>query len=271
MLKKIISMLLLSAFVMNVVFVLPVFAGHRIQDAGGGTVTLEARDRDVPENATGTAKFKIDKKADGVNRMTVTIHVENLPEQAQRVYEVWLISDNGTDMNLTSFNTNNDGNATTTTKRGVINLAPFDSIKISTKRIESFGTSRTGDTVLSGRLHRGGNDNFDDDDDFDGGHGDSFDDDDFDDDDFNGDHGDDFDDDSFDDDFDDDDFNGDHGDDFDDDDFNDGDDFDDDDDFDDHGDNFDADFDDDFDDDHDFDNDNQRRRHRRQHRQRDNR
>ena len=226
MLKRIISMLVLSAFAMNVVFILPVLAGHRIQDRGGGTVTLEARDNDIPENATGTAKFENDKDPDGVNRVKVTVDVENLPKRAQRVYQVWLVNDGGTDLNLTAFNTDNDGDATVSTTRNIINLAPYDSIKVNTKRIESFSTSRGGDTVLSGLLHRNND-------------GDDFDD-----------NGDDFDD---------------HGDEFDDDSDNNGDDFDDDNgDFDDHGDEFDDDFDDNGDDFDDHDDETQRERQRRQ-------
>jgi hypothetical protein len=115
---------------------------------------------DVPRNAGGTAKFKIDKKADGTGRMTVTVDVENLPERAQRVYEVWLIDDGGEDVNLTAFNTDNDGNAKTTTTRGIVSLAPYDEIIVSEKRTESFSTT-PGEEILSGRLH-GSDDEFDD-------------------------------------------------------------------------------------------------------------
>lgn len=152
MLKKFISLLMLAVFAVGL-WVAPAFAGHRIQDNNGGKVSLESRDDDVPEQATGLATFTLKPMNDGLNKMTVKLNVRNLPERAGRVYEVWLVNFDGTDLNLTAFDTDNDGDATTTVTRNVVNMAPYDRIIVTKKRRQSFQTSRTGDTVLSGRLH----------------------------------------------------------------------------------------------------------------------
>lgn len=166
MFKRIISQFLLLLFSLNGLFAVPAVAGHRIESQGGGTVTLDARGDEVPENATGTAKFDLTDTAEGVGRMTVTLTIQNLPKEAQRVYEVWLLNTDGTDLNLTSFNTNNDGDAKVTTERNIVNISPYDSIIVSSKRADSFETSRVDNVVLSGQLHRDNGD-FDDDDEFD--------------------------------------------------------------------------------------------------------
>ena len=85
--------------------------------------------------------------------MTVRVNVQNLPTRAGRVYEVWLVNFSGTSLNLTAFNTDSNGDATTKVTRNIVNMAPYDRIIVSKKRRDSFSTSRSGRTVLSGRLH----------------------------------------------------------------------------------------------------------------------
>lgn len=155
MLRKTISLLVFASFVLGV-FASPVLAGHRIQDNKEGTVSLESTgnhgNNDVPEQASGVAKFKLDPLPEGDARMTVELTVNNLPERAGRLYEVWLTNNTGTSLNLTAFNTNSNGNAKTTVSRHIVNVAPYDRIVVTRKRRSSFNTSR-GSTILSGRLH----------------------------------------------------------------------------------------------------------------------
>ncbi len=154
MFRKFVSLLMLASFAAGLL-ASPAFAGHRIQDNKGGKVSLESRGRNVPEQATGLVMFDLQPTDEGVNKMTVEIKVQNLPTRAGRVYEVWFISDNGTDLNLTAFNTDSDGDATTKVTRNIVNMAPYDAIIVAKKRRDSFSTSRSGRTVLSGRLHSG--------------------------------------------------------------------------------------------------------------------
>ena len=153
MLRKSISALVLASFVLGALAG-PVLAGHRIQDNKEGTVSLESVGHvdDVPEQASGVARFKLDPLPEGDSRMTVTLTVNNLPERAGRVYEVWLTNGSGTSLNLTAFNTNTNGDAKTTVSRHIVNIAPYDRIVVTRKRRASFNTSR-GQTILSGRLH----------------------------------------------------------------------------------------------------------------------
>jgi len=150
--KKFVCLLVLAAFAVGL-WVAPAFAGHRIQDNNGGKVSLESHDGDIPEQANGLADFKLEPTDEGINKMTVKINVRNLPERAGRVYEVWLVNFDGPDLNLTAFDTDNDGDATTTVNMNIVNMAPYDRIIVSKKRSDSFQTSRSGETVLEGRLH----------------------------------------------------------------------------------------------------------------------
>ena len=152
MFRKFVCLLVLSAFGVGL-GAAPALAGHRIQDNNGGKVSMESRDGDVPEQATGVANFKLKSTDDDVHKMTVKINVRSLPERAGRVYEVWLINFDGPDLNLTAFDTDNDGDATTTVTMNIVNMAPYDRIIVSKKRSDSFQTSRSGETVLEGRLH----------------------------------------------------------------------------------------------------------------------
>lgn len=152
MLRKLTSVFILAAFLLGS-FSATSWAGHRIQDNNGGTVSLESDDNDVPEQASGTVKFNLKHNPDGVNEITVDIKVNDLPRKAGRIYEVWLVDFDGNDLNLTAFNTDSDGNDETKVTRNIVNMAPYDRIVVTTKRRDSTSTSMSGNTVLEGRLH----------------------------------------------------------------------------------------------------------------------
>ena len=166
--RRITSSFLIAIFILSAQAVSPVSAGHRIQDTGRATISLEPNPRrDIPESATGIARFRLNKGTEGVSRLNVTVTVKNLPERARTVYEIWLVDLHGRSLNLSAFNTDNNGNAKVTIGRNIITMAPYDLIVVRDKRRETFRTDITGRILLSGRLH--GPSEFDDefDDDFD--------------------------------------------------------------------------------------------------------
>ena len=65
----------------------------------------------------------------------------------------WLIDDeDNTNMNLTTFNTNNAGRATVRISRNINNIAPYDRIVVTKERRNRFSTERSDTVVLSGAL-----------------------------------------------------------------------------------------------------------------------
>jgi hypothetical protein len=111
-------------------------AAHKIQNTGKGTITLDRNPNasDVPENASGTARFRVTTKADGFYKMRVRVRVTGLPEQAGKVYEVWLRDkDNDYNLSLGTFQTNGGqtGKGGLTITRTITKLSPFDEIVIS--------------------------------------------------------------------------------------------------------------------------------------------
>ncbi len=128
-------------------------AGHRIQDEGRGTVSLD-RVGDAPEQANGTAKFKLTEDEDGVNRLKVKLTVRNLPERAGRVFEVWL-TDNDTshDDSIGVFQTDNDGDGQLSITRSMTHFSQYDEIVISSEKKQDKDPTINGPVLLRGKLH----------------------------------------------------------------------------------------------------------------------
>lgn len=130
----------------------PALAGHLIQNTGKATITLESRGR-APETASGIARFRLKKRANGAHHLAITLKISGLPKRSDRVFDVWLIDDeDDTDMNVTTFNTNNAGRATVRINRNINNIAPYDRLVVTEEQRNRLSTERSDTVVLSGRL-----------------------------------------------------------------------------------------------------------------------
>lgn len=153
-LKKSISIGIANLLAVILLFslVMPALAGHIIQNTGKAIISLQSRGR-APETASGIAKFKMKKRANGANHLAITLKINGLPKRSDHVFDVWLIDDeDDTDMNVTTFNTNNAGRASVRINRNINNIAPYDRIVVTEERRNRFSTERSDTVVLSGSL-----------------------------------------------------------------------------------------------------------------------
>ena len=127
-------------------------AGHKIQDTGSGTVTLD-RENGAPEQASGTAKFTLTDETEGFHTVKVTIKVKDLLRKSGNVYEAWL-RDNQTDFDhpLKTFQTDDDGDRSTSVTTSVPHFAEYDEVLVTTERKHDENPTRNGTVVLRGKL-----------------------------------------------------------------------------------------------------------------------
>lgn len=140
------------AIILWIALAAPALAGHRIQDSGGGTISLESRGR-APRQASGLAEFKFTKRSGGANGLSIDVKVETLFRRSNKVFEVWLVDEDGGWKSLTVFTTNGDGDADVKIRRNIASLAPYDRIVVTEEDRNGFDTESDEETVLSGRLH----------------------------------------------------------------------------------------------------------------------
>lgn len=148
-------LLLATAIMLVAALALPggiALAGHRIQDQGKGSVTLDREDG-APEQATGTAKFTLTDEAAGYHKVTVELEVEKLLPRAGNVYQAWL-RDGGKNYDdaFATFQTDRDGDKTVTSKTSVPHFAEYDEVIVSTERKHDSDPTRNGEVVLRGEL-----------------------------------------------------------------------------------------------------------------------
>lgn len=138
--RKSILLLTIVALVTGLYLTGVAVAAHKIQNTGRGTVTLNRNPeaQDVPENASGTARFRVTTKADGFYKLRVRIRVTGLPEQAGKIYEVWLKDDPNTNgkpyvlsLGTLQTNTGQKGNGSLTISRTINKLSPYDEIVVT--------------------------------------------------------------------------------------------------------------------------------------------
>ena len=128
-------------------------AGARIQDNGGGTVSLDRVGEETPEQATATAKFDLDSNDQGWYRMQMELRVRNLPERAGKVYETWLVdTDSDTDDSVGAFQTDNDGDGGFTVTKRIVFFAPYDKIIVTSEQKNDTNPTRDGPVVLRGSM-----------------------------------------------------------------------------------------------------------------------
>ena len=145
---------LATAIMLTAVMVGPgtAFAGARIQDEGRGTVSLD-RVGDAPEQATGTARFRLRTTGDGWYRMEMRLRVRNLPERAGQVYETWLRDSNTNhDDSVGAFQTDNNGDGRFDVGKRIVFFAPYDKIVVSSERRNDSDPSLNGPVLLEGDL-----------------------------------------------------------------------------------------------------------------------
>lgn len=153
----------ITALALTLMMLIPsaAFAGAEIQDTGKGTVSLDSQDG-APEQANGTAKFTLKSSDSGTYKVTLDLDINNLPERAGKVYQVWLQDTQATDGNNggTGFNdpwgafqTDNDGDAQLDVTKHVVFFAPYDEIVVSTEERNDEDPSLNGLIVLRGDLN----------------------------------------------------------------------------------------------------------------------
>ena len=128
-------------------------AGARIQDNGGGTVSLDSVGEETPEQATGTASFDLDSADDGWYRMEMKLRVRNLPQRAGQIFESWLVdTDTKTDDSVGAFQTDNDGDGGFTVTKRIVFFAPYNQIIVTSERRNDEDPTRNGPVVLRGSM-----------------------------------------------------------------------------------------------------------------------
>ncbi len=130
----------------------PAQAFHSIQNQGRGFVSLHAVDKDLPEQAHGTAKFRLKRRASGFYDLTVKVKVRTLHKRAGRVFEAWLVDkETGYALSLGTFNTNNTGNCGFSISRPITNLAQFNRLIITSEKTDDFDPTPNGPVLLEGK------------------------------------------------------------------------------------------------------------------------
>lgn len=130
-------------------------AGKRIQDNGGGTVSLDSVGSETPEQATGTANFDLQTSDDGWYKVQMKLKVRNLPERAGQVYESWLVdTKKGQEFDnpVGAFQTDNDGDGGFTVTQRMNFFAPYDQIIVTSERRNDEDPQRNGPVVLRGSM-----------------------------------------------------------------------------------------------------------------------
>ncbi len=128
-------------------------AGARIQDNGGGTVSLDRVGEETPEQATATAKFDLSTNDQGWYRVQMQLRVRNLPERAGKVYETWWVdSENNVDQSVGAFQTDNDGDGGFTVTKRVVFFAPYNLIVVTAEEKNDENPARSDDIVLQGNM-----------------------------------------------------------------------------------------------------------------------
>ncbi len=146
---------IVTAVMLTGLMVMPsaALAGARIQDNGGGTVSLDRVGEETPEQATGTANFDLDSNDQGWYRMRMQLRVRNLPERAGQVYETWLVDTNTqTDDSVGAFQTDNDGDGGFTVTKRIVFFAPYNEILVTAERRNDEDPTRNGAVVLRGNM-----------------------------------------------------------------------------------------------------------------------
>jgi hypothetical protein len=145
---------MITALAVSGLMVLPsvAFAGHRIQDNGSGTVTLNRTDEgNTPEQATGTATFKVSSSGDGWYNMQMKLNVKNLPKKAGKVYEAWLEDTNSDSKDpVGAFQTTNSGSGGFTVNQRINWFTPYDEVTVSSENRNDSNPNQNGPVVLRG-------------------------------------------------------------------------------------------------------------------------
>ena len=139
---------------MVVMLALPagVFAGARLQDEGSGTISLN-RVGNVPEQASGTAKFKVTSSDDGFYKVKLNLDVKNLPEKAGNVFAVLLTDSSENFANpIGVFQTDSDGDGDLTVTTKIVSFVPYDQIQVTSVPKNSDDPKSDSNVVLQGAL-----------------------------------------------------------------------------------------------------------------------
>ncbi len=147
--------LILAAIALAVLMVAPTMAlaGARIQDEGEGTVTLDARGEDTPEQATATVKFKLQKVDAGYVKLSYDAEVRNLPRKAGRIFVAWIVDEEtGFSRPLGVFQTDRDGNAERSGSGQAVFFAPFNKVQVTSEELNDQDPRKGDQVVLEGTL-----------------------------------------------------------------------------------------------------------------------
>ena len=127
-------------------------AGHKIQDTGSGTVTLDREDG-APEQATGEARFTLTDETGGYHKLATTLEIKKLLPKSGNVYQAWL-RDKDKDYSdaLVTFQTDRDGDRTVTVKGSVPHFAEYDEIVVTGEEKHDEDPTLSGEVVLRGNL-----------------------------------------------------------------------------------------------------------------------
>jgi hypothetical protein len=150
--------LILTVAALSASLVLPsaALAGSQIQDNGKGTVTLNPVDNQAPEQASGTANFKVQETPDGLYNFSVSLEISHLPRKAGKAFVFWLVdSDSGAQIPLGAFQTNKSGtlDKTTKTQTAILSFKPYDKVIVTSEKLNKEETLKSGPVVLQGDLN----------------------------------------------------------------------------------------------------------------------